>query len=842
MAGKTLWVRGVTYGTFRPRPGGVDYPEPAAVERDFAAMAGAGFNALRTYTVPPRWLLDIAATQGLRILVGVPWEQHVAFLDDRWRASAIEARIRADVRACAGHSAVLGYALGNEIPAPIVRWHGRRRVERFLARLAEAARAEDPAALLTYVNYPTTEYLEAPWADVATFNVYLEDPDRLEAYLARLQNLAGDRPLILAEIGLDSRRHGEAEQARALAEQVRVAFAAGCAGAFVFAWTDEWHRGGHDVEEWDFGLTDRARRPKPALAAVGRALEQAPFAPAPAWPRVSVVVCSYNGARTIGQCLQSLAGLEYPDYEVIVIDDGSTDATRAIARQHGVRLLSTPNRGLSAARNSGLELATGEIVAYIDDDAYADPHWLTYLAATFLTTDHVGVGGPNVPPPGDGDVAHAVAAAPGGPVHVLLSDREAEHLPGCNMAFRRSALAAIGGFDPRFRTAGDDVDVCWRLRDRGGTLGFSAGALVWHHRRGSVRAYWRQQVGYGRAESLLERKWPERYNAAGHPAWAGRLYGPGGSLFTRLRGRIYQGPWGTAPFQSLYARGPGTVASLPAMPEWYLVVALLALASVLGLSWPPLGRLAIPALIVAVGASLVYAACAAMRVDFRHPRPAPLQRARLRLLIAWLHAVQPAARLRGRLGHGLTVWRRRGLSVFVVPAPRRFTLWTETWREAPAMLARLEAALRAAGFVVARGGDWDRWDLEVRGGLLGRARLLMAVEEHGHGKQLWRFRVSSRYSVVAAATIVALAGLAAAAALDGAPAAALALGATAAAVAARGILEGGHAVAAFLVGHHWLKRGLPVTVAARAPVAPGRHARKPARRWPSVQPTDAKSA
>ncbi|HEX9819802.1 MAG TPA: hypothetical protein VGD07_09340, partial [Methylomirabilota bacterium] len=253
-------------------------------------------------------------------------------------------------------------------------------------------------------------------------------------------------------------------------------------------------------------------------------------------------------------------------------------------------------------------------------------------------------------------------------------------------------------------------------------------------------------------------------------------------------------------------------------------------------------RLAIPALIVAVGAPLVHAAVAAMRVDFRHPRPAPLQRARLRLLIAWLHVLQPAARLRGRLGHGLTVWRRRGLSVFVVPAPRRFTLWTETWREAPAMLARLEAALRAAGFVVARGGDWDRWDLEVRGGLLGRARLLMAVEEHGHGKQLWRFRVSSRYSVAAAATIVALAGLAVAAALDGAPAVALALGATATAVAARGILEGGHAVAAFLVGHHWLKRGLPVTVAARAPVAPGRHARKPARRWPSAQPTDAKSA
>jgi glycosyltransferase involved in cell wall biosynthesis len=841
--GQRLWVRGATYGTFRPGADGTDYPDRLVVDRDFAAMAAAGFNTLRVYTVPPRWLLDAAATHRLRVMVGVPWEQHVAFLDERGRAASIEARVREGVRACAGHPAILCYALGNEIPAPVVRWHGRRRVERFLGRLADAARAEDPRALLTYVNYPTTEYLEVAWADVATFNVYLEEPDRLAAYIARLQNLAGDRPLLLAEIGLDSRRHGEAEQARALEQQVRLAFGAGCAGTFVFAWTDEWHRGGHEVEDWDFGLTDRARRPKPALHAVSRALKEVPFPPTLAWPRVSVVVCSYNGARTIGQCLESLAALQYPDYEVIVVNDGSTDATRDIASQHRVRLMSTPNRGLSAARNTGLALATGEIVAYIDDDAYADPYWLTYLASTFLTTDHVGVGGPNVPPAGDGDLALAVAASPGGPVHVLLSDREAEHLPGCNMAFRKSALAAIGGFDPRFRTAGDDVDVCWRLRDRGWTLGFNAAALVWHHRRGSIRAYWRQQVGYGRAEGLLERKFPDRYNAAGHPSWAGRLYGPGASLVSRLRGRIYQGTWGTAPFQSLYARAPGLLASLPAMPEWYLVVALLALFSAVGTLWPPLGRLSLLVLLVAAGAPFVHAARAALRVDLREPpRRTLVDRVRLRLVIAWLHVVQPAARLRGRLEHGLTVWRRRGVSVFVPPVPRRYTLWTETWRAPQTILAGLEASLRTAGFVVGRGGDWDRWDLEVRGGLLGRARLVMAVEEHGHGRQLFRFRVWPRYSRVAMAGTLALAVLAIGAAIDGAPTVAVALLATAAGVVTRGVLEGGHAIAAFLLGHHRMKRDLASAAPARAVGRVTRRVRMPSSRWPEAQPTDAQSA
>jgi hypothetical protein len=93
-----------------------------------------------------------------------------------------------------------------------------------------------------------------------------------------------------------------------------------------------------------------------------------------------------------------------------------------------------------------------------------------------------------------------------------IRDVQAEHIPGCNMAFRTANLRAIGGFDPQFRTAGDDVDVCWRLQERGWTLGFNPAAVVWHHRRASLRAYWRQQVGYGRAEALLERKWPGKYS------------------------------------------------------------------------------------------------------------------------------------------------------------------------------------------------------------------------------------------------------------------------------------------------------------------------------------------
>src|SRR5262249_22564327 len=242
-------------------------------------------------------------------------------------------------------------------------------IERFLRRLYDAVKSEDAAALVTYVNFPTTEYLDLPFVDFACFNVYLESRERFKAYLARLQNLAAERPLLMAEIGLDSRRQGERAQARSIDWQVRTAFAEGCAGAFVFAWTDEWHRGGFDVADWDFGLTTRSRTSKPALAALRDAYAQVPFPEDTQWPRVSVVVCSYNGARTLRDTLDGLARLKYPDFEVIVVNDGSTDATPAVAAEYGVRLISTENRGLASARNTGWPAASGGGAASVDAES-----------------------------------------------------------------------------------------------------------------------------------------------------------------------------------------------------------------------------------------------------------------------------------------------------------------------------------------------------------------------------------------------------------------------------------------------------------------------------------------
>jgi hypothetical protein len=94
-----FWVKGVTYGTFEPDANGLQFPLQQQVEKDFQQMAASGINAVRTYTVPPVWLLDTALQAGLRVMVGIPWEQHVTFLDDRRGLQC--ASVRTTVQSCA---------------------------------------------------------------------------------------------------------------------------------------------------------------------------------------------------------------------------------------------------------------------------------------------------------------------------------------------------------------------------------------------------------------------------------------------------------------------------------------------------------------------------------------------------------------------------------------------------------------------------------------------------------------------------------------------------------------------------------------------------------------------
>ncbi len=737
-----FYLKGVTYGTFAPDADGLQFPERAVAEKDIALMVSNGFNCIRTYTVPPKYLLDVALEHDLKVMIGLPWEQHITFLDDRSQKKDIVRRVREGARLCRQHPAVLCYAIGNEIPAPIVRWYGKEKIERFLKELYHAVKSIDPETLVTYVNYPTTEYLDLSFLDFDCWNVYLETPEKLGSYISRLHNLSGDRPMILAEIGLDSMRNGHEKQASVLRWQIETIFGKGCAGMFVFAWTDEWWRGGFEIEDWDFGLVDRQRNPKPALQAVSDAMQCIPVPRNMDFPFISVVVCSYNGSATIRDTLEGLQQLDYPHFEVIVINDGSTDNLAAIVKEYPVKLLNTPtNGGLSNARNMGMNHSRGEIVAYIDDDAYPDPQWLHYLAYAYRTSTHDCMGGPNLAPFEDGPIATCVANAPGGPVHVLETDEIAEHVPGCNMSFRREALLRIGGFDPIYRAAGDDVDACWRIQKSGGTIGFHPSALVWHHRRNSIKAYWKQQKGYGKAEALLEMKWPEKYNGFGHLTWAGRIYGNGCTIPLKLKkDKVFHGTWGSALFQSVYQPCDGLVNALPLMPEWYFVVAFLGMLSFLGLFWAPL----LWALTLFIASLLVIVLQAFTSAYQNTLLPRERRKWKYYLLIIVLHIIQPVARLYGRLKHGLTPWRKRGSKparkfLFML-RPQVLTYWSETWQPIEEWLTLIEKNLIGSKTRIQRGGDFDRWDIQLRNGIVSVNRALLTIEEHGAGRQFVRLK------------------------------------------------------------------------------------------------------
>jgi glycosyltransferase involved in cell wall biosynthesis len=649
----------------------------------------------------------------------------------------------------------LFYSLGNEIPPLIVRWYGRKRIERLLCEFYETAKEQAPQTPVTYVNHPPTEHLELPFLDIVSWNIYLEKEPQFRAYLGRLQALAGERPLFLAELGLDSCQNGQRLQADFLSCQIRAAFDKGCCGVAVYSWTDEWKIFDAEIQGWAFGLTDAVRRPKPALPAVQSAFKVTHAdASASELPKVSVVVCAYNAAKTIDECLRSLACLNYPDYEVIVIDDGSTDDTADRAEGYDVRLVRARRGGLSRARNAGIEAAQGSIVAFIDSDAYADPDWLFFLVNSLQEHKAAAVGGPNLSPPRDGFVARCVNYSPGNPTHVLLDNERAEHVPGCNLAFQKTALQKIGLFDPTHRAAGDDVDVCWKLLARNETIAFSPTAVVWHHRRSTVKGYLKQQAGYGYAEAHLRQRYPGHYNLFGHAVWRGGVYDGMRNVLNRvefsglLKSRVYQGTFCSAQFQSIYPALSGHCFHLFTTIEWMILTLCLAGAGVPAYNQSGVVGTIFFILGALCGLGTLSSAWLAGRNAAKMERWTGGQRFGGTFLVAALHIAQPMARawgwFRGRLSLG-----REALPYQATDRLYGYLGHREEW------LARLQILLRHSGWVARPSDSFSESDLEIVGPGPFAFQLQSVCEEYlDKGRYLLSYRIRPQWK---AKTLICLA-------------------------------------------------------------------------------------
>jgi glycosyltransferase involved in cell wall biosynthesis len=526
---------------------------------------------------------------------------------------------------------------------------------------------------------------------------------------------------VLTELGLAAGVHGEEQQADSLAWQLLTVDELGCAGACVFSWTDEWAVADVPVEGWGFGLTDEGRDAKPALDVVRSWASLRLVDLRSMWPRVSVVVCAHNEAATIEECLGSLAASDYPDLEVLLCDDGSTDGTPELAERFPCRIIRLEHGGLSAARNTGIEQATGEIVAFLDADATCHSEWPYHLALSLEGPNVVATGGPNLAVADAPFVERAVAASPGGPVEVLLSHDRAEHVPGCNMAYRKDALEEIGGFDPIYRAAGDDVDVCWKLLERGHEIAFAPAAQVRHHRRGTVRAYLRQQRSYGRAERMLAGRWRHHMNRLGQARWKGSLYGGPHILPTLLRPVVYHGWMGFAPFQGVTRdRHHAVLGWLSALSPVMVPLAALGLLA-------PFSLWFLAAPLIALAGLTAFGASIAAAVEPARTEP---RRRRFKALVGLLHVVQPMVRTWGRL---------RGTPAEPLPERRR------AWMGDRALwLAELKRNLGARHCRVRAARPDQAWDLVVSVGPLLACRLTTAVTWGWtpHSGLSWRLRWS----------------------------------------------------------------------------------------------------
>jgi GT2 family glycosyltransferase len=736
-------AKGVAYGPFAPNANGEPFATPEQVERDLALIRQLGANLVRIYVAPPVWFLDLALQHELRVFIDVPWNKDACFLDSSNTRREIRDSLCHQLRPAIGHKAVFAVSVVNELPADVVRWSGARPVEEFIDTLVDAVKTLHAGTLCTFGNYPPTEFLHPRLTDFVCFNVYLHRPRVFENYLARLQMLADNQPLVLGEFGMDSRREGESAKCALLGGQIETAFRQGLAGCVVYSFTDDWFKDGRPVEDWQMGLVNREREPKASYYAVQSQYRSAP-APLPSTtPRVSVVVASYNGSRTLAACLKSLTMLNYPRYEILLVDDGSTDDTHRITSSFpDVRYLHQPHQGLSVARNHGIAAARGEIIAFTDADCRADEDWLYYTVGSLLHSDCVGMGGHNFLPPDDGPVAAAVMASPGGPAHVMLTDRLAEHVPGCNMVFYKWALEEIGGFDPIYHRAGDDVDLCWRLQQKGYLIGFSPGGFVWHYRRNNIRAYLSQQQGYGEAEAMLVRRHPEYFNAFGASMWRGRIYASSNRAPTLRRPMIYHGIFGAAWFQTLYQAPPVTMLMQATTLEYHVLVTLPLVF--LSAAWPMVAPLAITSLAVSLGTCLVAAAQANL--------PPAQERFWSRPLITILFFLQPIvrgwARYRGRLTQRTT--------------PEAVTEWlqsleyqaSEAHREVRYLTARGVTRLAFLDAILLRldeqhwqhksDAGWSSYDVEIFGNRWCSVQLITASEAAGDG----RYRIKCRLTTV----------------------------------------------------------------------------------------------
>ncbi|HEX6202961.1 MAG TPA: glycosyltransferase family 2 protein [Thermoanaerobaculia bacterium] len=203
-------------------------------------------------------------------------------------------------------------------------------------------------------------------------------------------------------------------------------------------------------------------------------------------PAASVVVITRNRRASLARTLAGIARLDHPSFEVIVVDNASTDGTREVVREAGVRyVFSAARNGISRTRQIGVEAARGEIVAMCDDDCVPEPDWLRRMIDRFAGDERLAlVGGRviNVGFPGRRQFkGTSRLVGPNGLMEFVEDPADAEFFGNLNLALRRRAVEEVGGYDPFLKAGREELDLAATLRRSGWRTGYEPAAVVTHH-------------------------------------------------------------------------------------------------------------------------------------------------------------------------------------------------------------------------------------------------------------------------------------------------------------------------------------------------------------------------
>jgi GT2 family glycosyltransferase len=274
-----------------------------------------------------------------------------------------------------------------------------------------------------------------------------------------------------------------------------------------------------------------------------------------ALPVCSVIVPSRGRPAQLASCVEALLTQDYPPdrYEVLVVLDGETesDVPRPAAGGPPVAVLSRPHGGPGAARNTGARGATGDLLAFTDDDCRPDPGWLKELVSGWDGRGDLAVGGHTV---------NGLLSSPFASVAQMVIETGVAHLNAIdggglffasnNLAVPAAGFRELGGFDERFR-ASEDRDLCDRWLFAGRRLAHVPAARVWHAHVMGLAGFWRQNYGYGRGAYTFHRAYARRrhrrvrLDPTFYQALASSVRGDHAELPTATRLALL-GVWGTA--------------------------------------------------------------------------------------------------------------------------------------------------------------------------------------------------------------------------------------------------------------------------------------------------------